>query len=676
METYHRKRSRRSAVNGGNEMISLKRQETSSVLDSAQRHSPPLARQLLLESDYEVQDEEIELGSVYEIFHRNLPVTTPFQLRSTRVVMVSEKTDLNVAIRFPSLLSLRTYFGNGVTEMYPALDEKFVMGVKLARKVLLRQVPSQEFAEKKHLKDFWLVNPNPQQFGTSRVVLKNHEDSGVAKELKNNMIRWGVRRQVMFIGRHKESSNNNTQSSSSFVQGEEEDVKVEQIKNDESQEQEDEVEDQEENDDESDHKSTRILRKRKGKQVNHLWKVSKKPMKKCRKLVIRDPTDRWSKERYKAAELSLLEAMKEKKAMIGNPITRLELRVEARKRIGDTGLLDHLLKHVANKVAPCGTLRFRRSHNADGAMEYWLENADLLKIRKDACVKDPFWVPPPGWKVGDSPIQDPIVAKEINHLKEEISSIKKDHEEELGRLKREIQELTTSKKDESKAIVVSEQVDPCSIQLTDVFSLMLNSSSETSDAHKESRNKVISDFLKNLQAWMQTEVGKQTTQMDTASTELITNPVSNAQKELDKPKVAAGKNEAVALPAATDQSGRKSEKAAKIESGFRLVKPQGTFLWPNMVTKTTSSLSSQVEDLLVVPTPPSVNSSTPAQHHHHLTLCRVPPVKPVPQRRPLTIIPSQPYPSTTTSSTINLNDIPTNPSSQRTLTYCECIYNN
>lgn len=141
-------------------------------------------------------------------------------------------------------------------------------------------------------------------------------------------------------------------------------------------------------------------------------------------------------KRYKAAELSLLEAMKEKKAMIGNPITRPVLRVEARKRIGDTGLLDHLLKHVANKVAPCGTLRFRRSHNADGAMEYWLENADLLKIRKDAGVKDPFWVPPPGWKVGDSPIQDPIVAKEINHLKEEISSIKRDHEEELGRLKR------------------------------------------------------------------------------------------------------------------------------------------------------------------------------------------------------------------------------------------------
>ncbi|XP_022037915.1 protein DYAD isoform X2 [Helianthus annuus] len=644
--------------------MSLKRQETNSVLDGAQRQSPPLARQLLLDADYEVPDEEIELGSVYEIYHKNLPLRTPCQLRSTRVVMVSEKTDLNVAIRYPSMLSLRTYFSNGITEMYPALDEKFVMGTKLARKVLLRQVPSQEFAEKKHLEGFWLVKTN-SQLG-SHLGLKI-EDIGVARELKNNMIRWGVRRQVMFIGRPKESSN--TQSSSSFVQGEEE-VKTEQQNSKDECQEDEEVEDQEENDDGPEDDSlecTRILRKRKGKQVKHLWQTNKKPMKRCRKLVIRDPSDRWSKERYKAAELSLLEAMKEKKAMIGNPITRPALRVEARKRIGDTGLLDHLLKHVANKVAPCGTLRFRRSHNADGAMEYWLESADLLKIRKDAGVKDPFWIPPPGWKPGDSLVQDPIVAKEIRNLQEVISNIKRDYEEELGKLKREVQELSL-KKDESQAIVVSEQVDPVSKQLTEIFNYMFDSKSETSEAHKDKCSKVTSDFLKNLQAWMLAEVGKQTTQMNTHSTELITTTVSDAQKESEKLKAVA----TLAKDAGTE-SGRKAEgKAAKIErlkSGFKLFKPQGTFLWPNMVnpsSTTTSSMSSRVEDLLVVPTPPSVNSSTPPHHHHHhhhLTL--VPPLKPVPYRRPLTVTLSEPHPSTT----INLNDVPTNPSSHRTLNY-------
>ncbi|KAM0041422.1 putative protein DYAD/AMEIO [Helianthus debilis subsp. tardiflorus] len=169
---------------------------------------------------------------------------------------------------------------------------------------------------------------------------------------------------------------------------------------------------------------------------------------------------------------------------------------------------------------------------------------------------------------------------------------------------------------------------------------------------------------------MQAEVGKQTTQMNTHSTELITTTVSDAQKESEKLKAVATLAKDAGI-----ESGRKAEgKAAKIErlkSGFKLFKPQGTFLWPNMVnpsSTTTSSMSSRVEDLLVVPTPPSVNSSTPPHHHHHhrlLTL--VPPLKPVPHRRPLTVTLSEPHPS----STINLNDVPTNPSSHRSLNYCE-----
>ena len=34
-------------------------------------------------------------------------------------------------------------------------------------------------------------------------------------------------------------------------------------------------------------------------------------------------------------------------------------------------------------------------------MEYWLEDADILKKWKDA--ENLFWTPPPGWKPGDSP---------------------------------------------------------------------------------------------------------------------------------------------------------------------------------------------------------------------------------------------------------------------------------
>ena len=121
----------------------------------------------------------------------------------------------------------------------------------------------------------------------------------------------------------------------------------------------------------------------------------------------------------------MLKILKAKGAVFGNPILRPALRTEARKLIGDTGLLDHLLKHMAGKVAPGGAQRFRRRHNPEGAMEYWLESADLVNIRKEAGVQDTYWTPPPGWKPGDNPSQDPICARELRDLKEEIAKMKK-----------------------------------------------------------------------------------------------------------------------------------------------------------------------------------------------------------------------------------------------------------
>ncbi|CAJ2657820.1 unnamed protein product [Trifolium pratense] len=42
---------------------------------------------------------------------------------------------------------------------------------------------------------------------------------------------------------------------------------------------------------------------------------------------------------------------------------------------------------MAGKVAPGGVERFRRRHNAEGLMEYWLESADLVDIRR---LKEPI----------------------------------------------------------------------------------------------------------------------------------------------------------------------------------------------------------------------------------------------------------------------------------------------
>lgn len=134
--------------------------------------------------------------------------------------------------------------------------------------------------------------------------------------------------------------------------------------------------------------------------------------------------------RYETAEMKLLSIMKQKNAVIGNRILRQELREEARKHIGDTGLLDHLLKHMSGKVVSDGKERFRRRHNSDGAMEYWIEDVELEEMRKSAGVADSGWVPPPGWKIGDGVCTcegsfSMGCAVELVKLKEEINCLRR-----------------------------------------------------------------------------------------------------------------------------------------------------------------------------------------------------------------------------------------------------------
>lgn len=98
--------------------------------------------------------------------------------------------------------------------------------------------------------------------------------------------------------------------------------------------------------------------------------------------------------RYQQAQQSLWELLRAAGANFANPISRTALRKAARQHIGDTGLLDHLLKEIDGKIAPVGTDRFRRCHNPTGIMEYWLETAHLDKVPHEAAVLDPYWLPP------------------------------------------------------------------------------------------------------------------------------------------------------------------------------------------------------------------------------------------------------------------------------------------
>ncbi|KAJ8769197.1 hypothetical protein K2173_000972 [Erythroxylum novogranatense] len=149
--------------------------------------------------------------------------------------------------------------------------------------------------------------------------------------------------------------------------------------------------------------------------------------------------DRWSIERYKLAEKRMLEVMKAEGAVLDNPISRPVLRMAARKHICDTGLLDHLLKHIDGKLAPGGLERFRRCYNTDGIMEYWLESADLVSIKREAGLPDPNYGPPSWLKpVGDN-FRDSICAGELRLLKGELAKMKRDMEELVSKKQEEDQ---------------------------------------------------------------------------------------------------------------------------------------------------------------------------------------------------------------------------------------------
>ncbi|XP_044468578.1 protein DYAD-like [Mangifera indica] len=447
---------------------------------------------------------------------------------------------------------------------------------------------------------------------------------------------------------------------------------------------------------------------RKRKRATHVFTVGYDKRKKKKKGT-NNLSYRWSKERYKMAEVNMLKIMKEKEAVFGKPILRPALRSEARRLIGDTGLLDHLLKHMAGKVAPGGKERFRRRHNADGAMEYWLESADLVNIRKEAGVDDPYWTPPPGWSPGDNPTQDPVCAMEFKRLKEA-----------LAKMERDMQQLLLKKQEDDGAIVntptscitsqnfdhdslllplkemytdlmnkkakIEEQMMEVSHSLCGMEVLMEKLKSSVEDANKAEATPVsLLQMGSTMPSSSFSENGKKTEELEQKMKQ-----TANVSNEDDK-KRAGGKTATIS-PAAATKAITAEDKAAKIErlkSGFRICRPQGSFLWPDMAIMSPDQAKEVVpiEDLVMVPTPPSVSSSSTSPHHlllssglpqmgkHSISL-----VKPLPERRPIAVTltnQSLPPGATTTqfvkntttavsittktkTSLINLNVVPSN----------------
>lgn len=92
---------------------------------------------------------------------------------------------------------------------------------------------------------------------------------------------------------------------------------------------------------------------------------------------------RWTPERYHAAQTALVDILKQLGAVHPHKaILRPRLREEARRGVGDTGLLDYLLKHLADETVSEKGEKLRRRHNRNGHMEYWLQDPESAIVEE------------------------------------------------------------------------------------------------------------------------------------------------------------------------------------------------------------------------------------------------------------------------------------------------------
>ncbi|XP_048531640.1 protein AMEIOTIC 1 homolog isoform X1 [Triticum urartu] len=557
-------------------------------------------------------------GGFYEIDHGMLPPKSPIHLKSIRVVKVSEYTSHDITVSFPSLLALRSFFSSfRVPSSGPELDERFVMSSNHAARILRRRVAEQELEGEMHQDSFWLVNPCVFDFSassgpaTAQDALSSPEappappkapavTSCLLATLKCDGTGWGVRRRVRYIGRHRDVAKETS------IGGYETEASVKELQRPAQ---------------EDDRRRSSIRAKRKREEAEGSKDKPGNPAKKKKSKAYKSPKkqkrrhvesrdgdprrgkDRWSAERYAAAERSLLEIMHSSGATLGAPVMRQALREQARKRIGDTGLLDHLLKHMAGRVPDGSTDRFRRRHNADGAMEYWLEPAELAEVRRQAGVADPYWVPPPGWKPGDdvSPAAgDLLIKRQTEELAEELNDVKRNMEQlssnmvELGKeAKSEAERAYSSWKEKyQKVVKANEKLEKQVSSLKDTYENVVQKHSklkkevrslkdkydfvvEKNDKLEEQMASLSSSFLSLKEQFLLAEKLK-----STGMEEVAVVGQNEGRRALD---FGGGEQSQSQSQSQIRQRSDVTavEKRTARKSSFRICKPQGTFLWPS-----------------------------------------------------------------------------------------------
>ncbi|CAL9144811.1 unnamed protein product [Musa hybrid cultivar] len=564
----------------------------------------------------------LELDAFYEIDHEKLPPKSPIQLKAIRVVKVCEATKLEVTVSFPSTLALRNYFAlSPEPGREPELDERFVMSSNQAARILRLPVPPSDLEVQKHLLSFWLSNSNlydsPPFIGPPESVMEVDEVDNQTSLLghclltikQTGFVGWGIRRKVKYIGRQRDISWSSPEEEKEEVQADEEQLHSEKKRKREVVEEERKKNNKNKRGNKGENKKEKKKKPRRDRDDKRRYEEKQQQGKGTR--------DRWSSERYEAAEMKLLEIMKEKGAELGKPIMRQALREEARKHIGDTGLLDHLLKHMAGKVVTNGTERFRRRHNSEGAMEYWLEPADFVEVRQKAGVADPYWVPPPGWKPGDAPACP--CDGEIRQLREELSLLKRDmdHLNSLKQLEKIVNEAQPEPENggntwQEEIRLLKEEKEKKNMEM-EAMKEDKGVQYEGDDTMQHDGNENKGDGDAN----------------DGNSNSNITDSIMKDTNNNSNSNISSLSITAVDITKSRSAT-TNSKRVAARRSGFRICKPQGTFLWPDMWSSTSSSAADggagvwRPPGSQVVPNPMMTTMTTATIEEHLMLLGGVP----------------------------------------------------
>ncbi|KAJ4797152.1 Protein DYAD [Rhynchospora pubera] len=240
------------------------------------------------------------------------------------------------------------------------MEEQFLGSSNQASKLL------HEGSKERCMDNFWLLNPHSAK---RKIDFGDERESCLGTLQRSGNLQWGTRKKVLFVTKQRDTKEvrKHEESKKSLREKKESDNEL------------GEGVDQGLNEREKQLNGDEIKRENTCTDGDKPMEERREPKPKelernCR--TRKGGWSRWSAARVEHAEKSLVEVIEKMGATWDKPVLRADLRSEARKCIGDTGLLDHLLIHMVGVVVADGKKRFARQHNPQGKIEYWLEPAD------------------------------------------------------------------------------------------------------------------------------------------------------------------------------------------------------------------------------------------------------------------------------------------------------------